>query len=208
MVFDQTVTRAPIAKIRVDTPYYVAEVNALCFPEPICESIIGNTPGARGPDDPNPKWGYVARTKEQETQTMDMDIAEDLEAEEERCELAGKGKQRNAKVNLDKNHTVDRLEDEEKDSCFATQKTADERCLEEIKTAPRPTIKKKVRSFLKLFDCYRDKIPSFAAVSVLLRDLASKEQPNKIKWREAQERAFQTLQEHLSKNCVSNLPII
>ena len=87
MAFDRSVIRAPIAKIRVDTPYYVGEVNALSFPEPICELIIGSIPGAREPDDPNPTWGYVARTKEQETQTMKKDIAEDLEAEEEWCEF-------------------------------------------------------------------------------------------------------------------------
>ena len=33
MAFDQTVIRAPFAKIRVDTPYCVGEVNALCFPK-------------------------------------------------------------------------------------------------------------------------------------------------------------------------------
>ena len=53
MAFDQTVIRAPIAKIRVDTPYHVGEVNALCFREPICELIIGNISGAREPNDPN-----------------------------------------------------------------------------------------------------------------------------------------------------------
>ena len=48
MAFDRSVIRArTIAKIRVDTPYYVGEVNALCFREPICELIIGNIPGAR-----------------------------------------------------------------------------------------------------------------------------------------------------------------
>ena len=82
MAFDRSVIRAPIAKIRVDTPYYVGEVNALCFREPICDLIMENIPGARKPDDPNATWGYVAPTKEQETQIMEMDIAEDLEAEE------------------------------------------------------------------------------------------------------------------------------
>ena len=106
----------------------------LCaFLKPICELIIGNISGAREPDDPNLTWGYVARTKEQETQTMKMDMADDMEAKEEWCELF-----------------VDRPENEESDSCSESKRTADERCLEEIKTAPRPTTKKKVRSFLKL----------------------------------------------------------
>ena len=47
----------------------MGEVNALCFREPICELMIGKIPGAREPDDPNPTWEYVARTKDQETQT-------------------------------------------------------------------------------------------------------------------------------------------
>ena len=70
MAFDRSVVSAPIAKIRVDTPYYVGKVNAMCFREPICRLIIGNIPRAREPDDPNPAWGYVARTKERERQIV------------------------------------------------------------------------------------------------------------------------------------------
>ena len=182
MAFDWSVTRAPIAKIRVDTPYHVVEVNALCFREPICELIIGNIPGAREPDDPNPTWGYVACTKEQETQTVEKDIAEDLEAEKGWCELPGEGEKRNDEVNVNEDHVADFSEDEEKDSCSEDGRPVDERRLEEIKTTPRPTTKRKVRSFLKLFNSYRDEIPSFAAISVPLRVLISKGQPNKIKW--------------------------
>ena len=134
-------------------------------------------------------------------QTMEMDMTEDLEAEEKWCELLGKGEQLNAKENV----AVDSPEDEEKDCCSETKRTADERCQEEIKTAPRPMTKKKVRSFLKLFNCYRDKIPSFAAISALLRDLTCKGQPNKIKYGEVQKRTFQSLQECLPESCVSNL---
>ena len=180
--FDWSVIRAPIAKIRVDTPYYVGEVNALCFHEPICELIIGNIPGAREPDDPNPTCGFVVRTKEQETQTMEMDIAEDLEAEEKWCELPGEGEQWNAEVNVDEDHAADFSENEENDSCSEAGKIVNERRLEEIKTAPRPTTKGKIRSFLKLFNSNRNEIPSFAAISTPLRDLISKGQPNKIKW--------------------------
>ena len=54
MAFDRCVIRAPIAKIGVDTPFYVGEVNALCFREPICGLIIGNILLAKEPDDPNP----------------------------------------------------------------------------------------------------------------------------------------------------------
>ena len=152
--------------------------------------------------------GICCSHKKQATQTMEKGIAEDLEAEEEWCELPGKGEQRKAEVNVDDDHAADFSEDEEKDCCSEAGRTADERCLEKITTAPRPTTKSKVRSFLKLFNSYLDEIPSFAAISAPLRDLISKELLNKIKWGEAQERAFQTLQECLLKNCVSNLPTI
>ena len=168
--------------------------------------IIGNIPGSREPDDPNPTWGYVARTKEQETQTMERDIAEDLEAEEEWFELPGEGEQRNAEVNVNEDHVADFSEDEEKDYCSEDGRTVDERRLEEIKTTPRPTTKRKVRSFLKLFNSYRDEIPLYAAISAPLKVLVSKGQPNKIKCGEAQERAFRAMQERLVKKCVSNLP--
>ena len=120
---------------------------------------------------------------------MEMDIAEDLEAEEKWSELP-RGEQPNAEVNVDRDHVVDFSEDEEKDSCSEAGRTVDERCPEKIKTAPIPTTKRKVKSFLKLFNSYRDEIPSFAAISAPLRDLISKGQPNEIKWEEAQERAF------------------
>ena len=100
-------------------------------------------------------------------------------------------------MNVDKHHVANFSEDEEKDSYSEDGRTVDERRLEEIKTAPRRTTKRKVGLFLKLFNSYRDEIPSFAAISAPLRDLISKGQHNKIKWREVQERAFRTLQERL-----------
>ena len=121
---------------------------------------------------------------------MEKDITEYLEAEEEWCELLGEGEQRNAEVNVDEHHVSNFSEDEEKDSYSEAGRTVDERRLEKIKTAPRLTTKRKDKSFLKLFNSYRDKFPSFAAISAPLRDLISKGQPNKIKWGEAQDRAF------------------
>ena len=70
---------------------------------------------------------------------MEMEIAEDLEAEEGWCELPGKREQRKAEVNVDKGHVADCSEDEEKDSCSEAGRTVDERCPDKIKIAPRPT---------------------------------------------------------------------
>ena len=111
-------------------------------------------------------------------------------------------------MNVDDTHVADCSGDEKKDSYSKAGRTVDERRLEEIKMAPRPTTKRKVRSFLKFFNSYRDEIPSFAAISAPLRDLISKGQPNKITCGVAQERAFRTLQERLVKNCISNLSTI
>ena len=79
---------------------------------------------------------------------MEKDIGEDLEAEEEWCKLSVEGEQRNAEVNVDEDHVADFSEDKEKDSCCEAGRTVDERGLEKIETAPRPTTKTKVRSFL------------------------------------------------------------
>ena len=59
--FDKTLLiRAPIAKIQVDTPYYVGEVEALCVQKPVADLIIGNITGAREADNPDPKWKLAA----------------------------------------------------------------------------------------------------------------------------------------------------
>ena len=59
--FDKTLLiRAPIAKIQVDTPYYVGEVEALCDQEPVADLIIGNITGAREADNPDPEWKLAA----------------------------------------------------------------------------------------------------------------------------------------------------
>ena len=59
--FDKTLLiRAPIAKIKVDTLYYVGEVEALCAQEPVADVIIGNITGAREAD--NSEWKLAAAT--------------------------------------------------------------------------------------------------------------------------------------------------
>ena len=144
--------------------------------------------------------GYVPRSKDQDTLTLEIDVADDLKSEGERCELPRGREQVNAEKNIGESHAVDFPEDETNDSCSETEKTINPNCLKSIKTARRSTTKKTVRSFLRLLNCYRDQIPSFAAISGLLRDLTSKEQPNKIKLGEEQEKAFWILQERRLKN--------
>ena len=45
---------APIAEIKVDTPYYTGVTQAICLRDPLFDLVIGNIPGARNPDDPVP----------------------------------------------------------------------------------------------------------------------------------------------------------
>ena len=48
--------RAPVALINIDTPYLSGEVEAMCLRDAIYDLIIGNVPGARRVDDPDPTW--------------------------------------------------------------------------------------------------------------------------------------------------------
>ena len=56
LLIDNTVRKVPIAQITVDTPYLSGEVNVQCLPDAIYDLIIGNVPGARSADDPDPSW--------------------------------------------------------------------------------------------------------------------------------------------------------
>ena len=71
--------------------------------------------------------------------------------------------------------------------------------LKKIPIARRPTTKKEVRLFLVLANYYSAHIPTFAAVAVPLTNLMRKGQPNKIRWGQAQEKAFSSLRDSLLK---------
>ena len=60
LLIDNTLREVPLAKIAVDTPYLTGVVEAQCLPETIYDLIIGNVPGARAPDDPDPTWQEAA----------------------------------------------------------------------------------------------------------------------------------------------------
>ena len=52
MDIDRTLKEAPIAEIKVDTPYSTGVTQAICFRGPLCDPVIGNFSGPRNPDDP------------------------------------------------------------------------------------------------------------------------------------------------------------
>ena len=60
MMVDQTIKRAPIARINIDTLYYTGVVEALYLRDLLFDLIIRNILGARRPDNPNPKWSMSA----------------------------------------------------------------------------------------------------------------------------------------------------
>ena len=51
-----TTERVPVARVTVDTPYLVGDVDALCVNESLYDLVIGNVPGAREPFRPNSEW--------------------------------------------------------------------------------------------------------------------------------------------------------
>ena len=62
LLIDNTARKVPIAKIDVDTPYLKGQVKAQCLPDAVYDLIVGNVPGARAADDPDPSWqGSCAR---------------------------------------------------------------------------------------------------------------------------------------------------
>ena len=74
--------------------------------------------------------------------------------------------------------------------------------MDKIARAKQSVTKKEVRSFCGLLGYYRDYIPSFAIIAAPLK----KGQPNVVEWDEAQEKAFNTLQEALLKRPILRLP--
>ena len=50
MAIDRTLKEAPIAEIKVDTPYYTGVAQAICLQDPLFDLVIKNILGARNPD--------------------------------------------------------------------------------------------------------------------------------------------------------------
>ena len=56
VLIDKSIRKVPTAKVQVDTPYFPGGVEAQVLPDAVCDLVIGNIPGARGPLDPDPDW--------------------------------------------------------------------------------------------------------------------------------------------------------
>lgn len=56
LLLDRTVRSLPVARIAIDSPYFVGTVDALCMTNTLYDLVIGNIIGAREPKDPDPNW--------------------------------------------------------------------------------------------------------------------------------------------------------
>ncbi|XP_063962803.1 uncharacterized protein LOC135155992 [Lytechinus pictus] len=85
-LIDGTLRSFPRAKVMLDSPYFIGEVNALCVPNCLCDVIIGNdVKGAREPKDPDLQWVPSIDRKENIHDRMskvDVDSSEDIRVSE------------------------------------------------------------------------------------------------------------------------------
>jgi hypothetical protein len=56
VLIDGTVRKVPVARVSVDTPYFVGVTDALCMENPVYDLILGNITGVRNPGDPDSSW--------------------------------------------------------------------------------------------------------------------------------------------------------
>ena len=56
VMMDGRVIEVPVVKKKVDTPYYIGEVEGVAMKAPIYDLVIGNVHGARGQKDPDTSW--------------------------------------------------------------------------------------------------------------------------------------------------------
>ena len=78
--------------------------------------------------------------------------------------------------------------------------------LDKIRSTPRPTNKKQVKSFLGLANYYRNHITGFATMSFPLTELTKKGQPNIVNWQSEHQIAFQKIINALSKKPILHMP--
>ena len=69
--------------------------------------------------------------------------------------------------------------------------------LDAVKAYPIPKDKKEVRAFLDLARYYRHFVPHFSTIADPLTELTQRKNPNKVKWNDKCEVAFNELKDHL-----------
>ncbi|XP_071504639.1 uncharacterized protein [Diadema antillarum] len=77
---DGTTRRFQVARVRVDTPYLVGELDVLCMNNPVYPLILGNVQGVRNPGDPDCQWKPVELLEAVETRQQKEDKTKPLRA--------------------------------------------------------------------------------------------------------------------------------
>ena len=86
MLVDGTVRKAPLARIHIDSPYFVGSSEVLCMTNPVYDLIIGNVLGAKDPGNPDPSWNLDNKTVISETQ-IENDDTEKVSAVQTRAQI-------------------------------------------------------------------------------------------------------------------------
>lgn len=77
-----------------------------------------------------------------------------------------------------------------------------------MRDAPRPTMKRQIKTFLGLAGFYCRFIPNFSSIAFPLTDLTKKDRPNSIKdWQDQHEKVFQSLKNRLTSSPFLRLPV-
>ena len=63
LLIDNTARKGPIAKIDVDTPYLKGQLGVQCLPDAVYDLIVGNVPGARAADKPDPSCEVLCKKR-------------------------------------------------------------------------------------------------------------------------------------------------
>ncbi len=64
-----------VARVHIDSPYYTGMVEASCVDSPVFDLIVGNIPGARAVNDPDPHW-HSTKEADTHTETIEMSTEE------------------------------------------------------------------------------------------------------------------------------------
>ena len=64
LLIDGTAKSVPLAKVKIDSPFFTGEAEAMVMAMPIYDLIIGNIPGAHQPDQPDRSWKMPTNIEE------------------------------------------------------------------------------------------------------------------------------------------------
>jgi len=84
--------------------------------------------------------------------------------------------------------------------------TPDEDKVQVIKTWPVPKTKRELKSFVGLTGFFRQYIPRYAQIAFPLTEMLKNDSPNKLKWGQQQQQAFDTLRQTLMRKPVLRAP--